>query len=476
MKKSSVFLLCAAFIVTGATLFYTWTNWSGARELRAALAQLEAKKESIRMEDFVPPPIPDDQNVAMAPIFQEFFASGHNFRQGKLALPWKNLGAQPAGESRLVHIAKNLDPQFSGDEAAAGRAVLESLGQFSPVLEEVREALQRPQVNWPVDYSKGFEAPLEYVYPIMTAAQILRERSRAELAVGSSDKAAQDTLTLLALAGVSVPPQLLICELVRNSILRMACDVISDGLCRGAWSDRELAAFAGGLTNQSLLRQLADSLRMERAMSQQWNWFDPKTLILLSSVSTYGGASPVALRLFCQLRPAGWVSRDRALTLLLTQRGIDALGDGKSVSPTEVRNIESLLKNTSKWYRMTIPFTYRYLPSIPSSIQTVCFTQTLLECTRTACAVELYRLANSRLPERLDDLDPAFLAEVPKDPLTGAALVYKPSPDGSFVIYGVGWNETDDGGSLHSPTSKNPQKQLDWGLSIDSLQTKGPAL
>jgi hypothetical protein len=464
MKKSSLLLLCSAFLVTAVALFYAWTNWSGAREFQAALAQLEEKKESIRLEDFIPPPVRDDQNVAKAPIFQEFFASGKESRLAKLDLVRKNLSGVPAGENHLVQVAKKLDPQFSGDEAAAGRVVLEYLSQSAPVLEEVHEALRRPQVNWPLDFSKGFDATFDYGHPIMIIVQILRQRSLAELAVGSTDKAFEDALTILTLAGVTVPPQLTIAELVRNSILRIACDVINDGLRRGVWSDRELAAFSGSLVHQKLVRQLADSLRFERAMVQHWNWFDQQ-LLMLANGDYYGNQRK--WKIVWQLRPAGWVNRDRALQLLLTQRVIESLGDGKNISPTEVRSCDSFGMNASKWDGITTPITCcLFSGTLISVVESVCFTQTCLESTRAACAVERYRLANKRLPEQLDDLVPAFLPEVPKDPLTGAPLFYTPSPDGSFVIYGVGWNQADDGGSVHSPQSGNFQKQADWGVFV----------
>ena len=77
-----------------------------------------------------------------------------------------------------------------------------------------------------------------------------------------------------------------------------------------------------------------------------------------------------------------------------------------------------------------------------------------------------FRLANNRLPAHLAELVPAFLAGVPNDPITGAPLLYKPSPKGSFVIYGIGWNQADDGGAVNLPQIASPQKQADWGVSV----------
>jgi len=467
MKKSSLLLLCGAFFVIAVALFYAWTNWSGARELEAALAQLAEKKESIRMEDFIPPPVRDDQNVAKALIFQEFFTSGEESRLGKFALSVKNLCELFAGERSLIQKAKKFDPAFSGDEAAAGRVVLEYLSPSAPIVEEVREALRRPQVNWPLDYSKAFINDAVHVNPVQSVSHMLGERALAELAAGFPDKAFQDTMMLLALAGATGSPGTIVCYAVQNVILSGASRVINDGLSRGVWSDKELAAFSVSLTHQDKMRQFVDCLRMERAMSQQGGSFNPKYLAFPNGDwGTRRTWTKTFKNIVLQTRPVGWVKRDRALHLLRMQRLIEALGDGNCVSPTEVRNISSPSASVSKWDRSTTPVSYLLLSGMPSSVESVCFRQTLLESTRAACAVERYRLANKRLPEQLNDLVPAFLPEVPKDPLTGAPLFYKPSPEGSFVIYGVGSNQTDDGGSVHSPQSENPRMQADWGVFV----------
>ncbi len=65
---------------------------------------------------------------------------------------------------------------------------------------------------------------------------------------------------------------------------------------------------------------------------------------------------------------------------------------------------------------------------------------------RTACALERYRLANSVCPETLDALAPRFIEKLPHDIINGQPLHYHQIDDGKFLLYSVGWNETDDGG------------------------------
>ncbi len=64
-----------------------------------------------------------------------------------------------------------------------------------------------------------------------------------------------------------------------------------------------------------------------------------------------------------------------------------------------------------------------------------------------ALACERYRLATGAWPKFLDDLQPAFLKEIPPDPYTGQALLFRQLPDG-VVIYSVGVNGVDDGGAV----------------------------
>jgi hypothetical protein len=78
-------------------------------------------------------------------------------------------------------------------------------------------------------------------------------------------------------------------------------------------------------------------------------------------------------------------------------------------------------------------------------------------------------MAHGRLPATLEDLVPAFLASIPTDPLTGKPLCYKPSESSSYLIYGTGWDQTDNAGSgLTSLTSLSTKtmNQPDWGVLV----------
>jgi hypothetical protein len=64
-----------------------------------------------------------------------------------------------------------------------------------------------------------------------------------------------------------------------------------------------------------------------------------------------------------------------------------------------------------------------------------------------ALACERYRLATGAWPKSLDDLQPAYLKEIPLDPYTNKPMLFRELPDG-IVIYSVGVNGVDDGGAV----------------------------
>ena len=91
-----------------------------------------------------------------------------------------------------------------------------------------------------------------------------------------------------------------------------------------------------------------------------------------------------------------------------------------------------------------------------------------VDLARVAIALERYRLAHGEFPDSLDALAPQFIAKVPHDVIGGQPLKYRRTSDGQFVLYSVGWNETDDGGVVVSRKSRDPRDEV--GNSPDISQ------
>jgi hypothetical protein len=221
----------------------------------------------------------------------------------------------------------------------------------------------------------------------------------------------------------------------------------------------------------NFLSSMADALRLERAIFQAMSSRDlateiPDLAALISPEKNKENWSNAIYKSALGLRPMGWVYQDNARLLLELQRQIEFI-NGNTISKEGVLELTTPPKKAD-WSDIIItPASYVIIQTYNKNLVRFIQTQTTMKALRAACAIERYRLKNGTLPDNLTPLIPDFLPTVPIDPITGASLVYKSSPDGVFSIYGIGSNVTDDGGSLTPPDQRpgyNPP--LDWGIKI----------
>ena len=55
------------------------------------------------------------------------------------------------------------------------------------------------------------------------------------------------------------------------------------------------------------------------------------------------------------------------------------------------------------------------------------------------------------------------MTKLPHDVIDGLLLRYRKNTDGTYVIYSIGWNERDDGGSVDRTGGSSSQGRLDQG-------------
>ena len=146
--------------------------------------------------------------------------------------------------------------------------------------------------------------------------------------------------------------------------------------------------------------------------------------------------------------PGGWYYQNMLTICRMFQDFTLPVVDAKAhrVSPATAENGARVLTKMRPG-----PFTIFakiLLPALGRTCQRSGRMQTCVDAARVACALERYRLANSRLPETLDVLVPAFIERIPTDVIDGKSLRYRLDSDGGYVLYSIGWNQADDGGKL----------------------------
>jgi hypothetical protein len=247
------FLFGLACFVTLIALFYAEENWRGKHDWEKYKRQWEAKGEHFDFADFVPPPVPDEQNFALAPIFDATdklasrkWRNKHRNQSpadegsewdtklvDRLAMETAHNGGEPATSfgwqrAKLCDLkywqeyyrtlaAKTNEFPVSPQPQSPAQDVLLALSKYDSAIEELREAGQRPDSRFPLDYDD--EDPAEILLPHLAALKqcclVLQLRAIAELENGQSEKALNDVKLMLRLTDSIRTEPFIISQLVR---------------------------------------------------------------------------------------------------------------------------------------------------------------------------------------------------------------------------------------------------------------------
>lgn len=488
-------LLIGAAVVTLVALFYGVENWRGKRAWDRHSQALEARGEPVTIAALVPPPVPDEHNLALAPILAPMFG----FYRGPSETEWRDTNgmwrlrciehAQRMPGQQSDVIIGNLDQGTLTDleacrafyrgntnypqPATAGTAaqdVLVALGKFDPELQELKAAAaERPQCRFPVHYRE--EPPYSILLPhlaiLKKISTVLCLRAIARLDAGQADAALADLQLELRLSSAISNEPLLIDHLVRIALLNQSLQVIYEGLSRHAWSDAQLAAIEGELVAVNLLAEHQLAMRGERAFSigtleyvrrQGWK-SDPGVFF-----PTDNGAGPLGAAAICVM-PSGWLYQNMAvISRFLQDYPLSAVDvAARRVKPDISESAEPAVEELG--YGPYTIFARLLLPAVSRATMRSARMQVLVDLARVACAVERFRLAGEQLPDTLAALVPRFLRAVPHDIMDGQPLRYRTIPAGGFSAYSVGWNETDEGGQRGWHEGRNDRvdpQEGDW--------------
>ncbi len=98
----------------------------------------------------------------------------------------------------------------------------------------------------------------------------------------------------------------------------------------------------------------------------------------------------------------------------------------------------------------------------------------LLGTLAVMLACERHRLRHGSFPNSTDAIDRAILPSPPIDPFSGRPIIVKPL-DGGLVIYSVGKDRTDDGGTLFNRNPEKPHTDLGHRLFAVKDRARPPA-
>jgi hypothetical protein len=348
--------------------------------------------------------------------------------------------------------------------------------RFEPDLDLIRDAVKRPYLRMDGDYEQPITLPIPNFITVRQTAQLLATRVKCCLLVGESDKALRELTLVHDLRRLLEPapakrPETLVAAMIDVSVRGLYVDTVAEGMRRHAWNESQLSAIQQQLQQVNLLPLVADSLGDESMFVARTLEKTPPATLANQQLKQRG--APVNWRermkdpvyRFLTFAPRGWVYQNMVTYVQASQPIIESFDvEGNQVLPGKIKvaaqEIERLAN--SRW----LPYSFLASWAVPNFMQatkTVALDQTQVNEALLACALERYHLARGEYPETIDALSPQFIEKIPHDLIGGQPLKYHRLAADKFLLYSVGWNETDDGGLAPSsgPTYANFD-QGDW--------------
>ena len=498
-------LFVAVCLVTLIALFYTVENWRGRTAWNNFRREWEARGVAFEMEKVVPPPIPEAENMYEAEPWTGFHfikseGGGVTFEntnvQNEVWLDYTGPNHREAPDGTDVFLARQVNlaewqnfyrstnNQFASPNgeltnyfpvAAAPQSpakdVLLALSKFDNRLAQIRTAAQRPKARFWVNFEDGFGAMIPHLAKFKSIANYLRLRSTALLADGQTDAAFNDLMLAFRLDDALRNEPILISHLVRIAVLQVNLSALWEGLADHRWTDAQLAAIEAELSRIDLLAEYQLGMSGERYFSMWCVDFlyrtgDLNAIWGADATHSLGDQMLAANgKAAFYLVPRGWFDQNKLSLGKMHVEYIRPMVDVEKqlVLPANMRRTAAALEaNRPTPYNL---FAGLLLPALEKAAKRTAIAQTYLNLARLGCALERYRLANGSYPESLDVLAPKFISKLPHDIIDGQPLKYRRNADGTFILYSVGWNETDDGGTVAMKKGKTPavdQDQGDW--------------
>jgi hypothetical protein len=482
-------LVCLATVVG---LFYAEEDWRGKHDWNQFQRGWAAKGEMLEWLLLLPPPVPDDQNFAFAPVVYSSYGQmldqrGHekhprdtniisqlDFSLGDYTDntgTW-TLGARVDLAAWQKHFRKlaaitNLF-QLPANPPAPADDVLLALQAFDRQLEDLRQASQLPESRFPVEYEK--EDPAAILLPHLAVMKrcdfVLNLRAVVELQKDQSAAALSDVrLGFRLIAAIRNEP-ILISHLVRIAMLRLTLQPVWEGLSDHRWSDEQLAALDAELATLDFVSDY--NLGMHAELGFQERIADhlrryPEALDNYSDDQFHPGN--VVCFLTC-VAPNGWLYQNRIYAAkIMLDHYIPAADVSRStISPSAIATANGVVTKDLVGFAPFKELERLMIPGLGNCGEKFAFAQASKDMARVAIALERYRLAHGNYPASLDALTPKYLERIPNDVIGGQPLNYRLDANGRFTLYSIGWNERDDGGvTVASANQKSLDlKQGDW--------------
>jgi hypothetical protein len=471
----SLLVLVPLILLAGGVAFLTMY---GQVQLRDAINEADREDPHWRLPDLEAHRaiVPDTENSAIQVL------------AAKQALPtdwphWPTPGladdSREASEARIKFgdALSALEPpeQLNAQQFAALRMELKRAG---PALEMARKLATMPNGRYSVNWARDFISTLlPHAQNAREMATLLADDALLRAQDGDLDGALVSARAALNCGRSLGDEQTLVSQLVR-----IACDAVARRKIEWILSQGEPSELALAVTQRALAEEAEEPLllygvRGERGGTDSFmEMIQNRELSLNQLRGLFGmgmGGRAGGLLSLPDVQAAVLIASARSQRAAMLHHLNEVVDACKLPMPERQRKMDAI---AAKLKTGNPALAVRMLaPGIDKAATAAARACAESRCAATALAVERYRRAHGRWPDKLDDLVPAYLAQLAEDPFDGQPLRFKRSGY-RVVIYSVGVDGVDNGGNI-GPNPMAPNADLGfrlWDLK-HRRQPPGPA-
>jgi hypothetical protein len=442
--------LVVVVIVASLALGLLLNNWRVRSRVQTAVDEVDASDPGWRLEEIekARAEVPEAENSARVIVTSRRLLKSDWLKQEV----WDALDAIPPQE------------QLPADLQALLASALDDAGVV-PALREARKLATLPLGRFPITYAPNpLHTRQDDQQHARSIAGLLAQDAR-RLAQAGDLKGALVSCRAALNAGRSLGDEpMSISQLIRISCVAVACREIERVLAQGVPAGEDLAAVQRLLEEEDRFATLLVVVRGERAMQHHLYRGVEKGEASLEPDSR--ASSPGMIEAWSERRLLRY---EQPFLLRTLTRRAEAARQPAHEQPEAIKRLAS--EENRDLPRDAI-MTRLMLPAVDKLGKAAWRKHALARSLAVLIAVERYRQANSHWPDRLDELKPSFLKEVPLDPFDGKPLRYRRLADG-VIVYSVGEDRTDDGGVLDR---KDPsRKGADLGYRLWDVERRRQA-
>ena len=315
------------------------------------------------------------------------------------------------------------------------------LAENQKTLELLHVAASWKTCRYPMDLTKGYETVVPHLRDLKTCVKLLSQAANSQSTKGEMELATKSLLDGLRLAQSVEEEPFLISHLLQIAATTTIQTGLESALNSKAFTDEQLVRLQETFREVESRASMTRSTIAERCMGisiLQLRVPDRATLF-----AQWGGtAKNIDIEAYEKS------SDSNADFNFFLDRMDECVGLTTLPFPKNLKAISQWAAHVSEAKTKGYLFSGTLLPALAKALYRGAEHVGQLRVTQATLAVERFRLAHQNaLPASLGELVPQFVDTVPTDPFDGQPLRYiKTSPKG-FVIYGLGKDRNDDGGT-----------------------------